>query len=332
MTDQPISRFRILSIDGGGYLGLATGAFLQACEHYFGTRTSNRFDLFCGTSTGAIFAMAFATGMSAEDAVKLYQDLGPRIFPPGNVITRNLRVARSIVQARHGNGALREALVEAFGTKTLHDVHASGKSALVTAFNLTSGRPRIFKTDHNDVLRTDSKRSLVDILLASTAAPTYLPPARLTDPVLNTVEQFADGGLVANSPALLGYAEAVFDLDRIPSTLDILSLSTPRIDHAERQSEGWHRLKDQVARGYLQWGFGPGILARVMDGGSMVSDSALQRIARSGGANYERVVLKQPAGLGLDVVTPAATQTLLQLGAECARQGEMLISMKPFFR
>lgn len=332
VTDQPTPRFRILSIDGGGYLGLATAAFLQTVEAQFDAKTAECFDLFCGTSTGAILALAFATGMSAADTVALYKKLGPRIFPHGNVVTRNARKLGSLVTSRHGNHGLRIALKDAFGERTLADVHARGKFALVTAFNVTSGTPRIFKTDHAPELRAHAGYRLADIILASTAAPVYLPLATLTDPLLQSVEQFGDGGLVANSPALLGYAEAVSYLRRPPHTLDILSLSTPRVDHAERMSDWRMRIKDVVARGYWQWGFGPGLIARVMDGGSMVSDSALRLIAQSASARYHRVVLRKPNGVDLDVTTSRATQALVQLGVERARDSSTVTALTPFFR
>lgn len=332
MTDQSNPRFRILSIDGGGYLGLATASFLHAIEARFSARTSDRFDLFCGTSTGAILALAFAIGMSAEEAVALYKEIGPRIFPHGNILTRSARKVRSLVTAQYSNSALREALADAFGERTLADVLASGKFALITAFNVTSGTPRIFKTDHAPQLRAHAGYRLADIILASSAAPVYLPMVTLTDPELHSVEQFGDGGLVSNSPALLGYAEAVSYLGQPPHLLDILSLSTPRTDHAERVSDWRMRIKNGAARGYWQWGFGASLIARVMDGGAMVSDSALGLIAGAAGARYHRIALRKPNGVELDVTTPHATQALVQLGVEQARDARTLAALTPFFQ
>ena len=37
---------RILSLDGGGYLGLATAAFLKEAEGHFRTSCHERFDFF----------------------------------------------------------------------------------------------------------------------------------------------------------------------------------------------------------------------------------------------------------------------------------------------
>jgi len=73
---------RVLSVDGGGYLGLATASFIGAVEDHFSTRFADRFDLFCGTSTGAIIALALASGKSGREVTMLYQALGPEVFPP----------------------------------------------------------------------------------------------------------------------------------------------------------------------------------------------------------------------------------------------------------
>jgi hypothetical protein len=322
---------RILSIDGGGYLGLATAAFLESAEHHFAARCADRFDLFCGTSTGAIIALALASGKSAADVSKLYQELGPKIFPPPGYFARKIPKLRGVLAARHDNTALKEALRGAFGDQTLGDLRTRGKFALVTAFALTSGRPKVFKTDHASDLTAHDRYLLRDVALASAAAPTYLPIVELNDPVTGTVERFCDGGLVANSPALLGYAEAVSHLMQQPSEVAVLSLATPRADLAERASSLVPSQRE-LGRGYRGWGMGERIITLSIDGASMITDSALSRIAKAAGARYVRVGFSQPPGLGLDVVTDVATETLRHLGADCARDGQTRADLAPFFR
>src|SRR5687767_12874187 len=112
---------RILSLDGGGYLGLASAAFLAEAENHFGTKCHDQFDLFCGTSTGAIIALAFANGMSARNVVDLYQRLGQDVFPSGKW-GRFGRLAKSFFTTRYGNAALKRQLNETFGDATLNDV------------------------------------------------------------------------------------------------------------------------------------------------------------------------------------------------------------------
>jgi patatin-like phospholipase/acyl hydrolase len=324
---------RILSVDGGGYLGLATASFLHAIEQRFGARVHGRFDLFCGTSTGAIIALALASGKTGEEVRSLYRRLGPMVFgrpPLPERLVPVLRKLRAIVTSLHGSRHLQTALADAFGELTLGDLHAREKKVLVTAFCLTSGRPFIFKTDHSPELKLHDQYLLRDVALASSAAPSFLPLVELCDPRTGARERFCDGGLVSNSPALLGFAEAVSHMHEDPAEISILSLGTPRTDLAERTS-ALPRSKRKLSRGLLGWDFGQRIISIALDGGVMISDTALERIATASGSNYVRVSLSQPKGLGLDIATPAATETLEQLGVDCARDREVVNKLGVFF-
>jgi hypothetical protein len=306
---------------------------LNAIEQRYDARAADRFDLFCGTSTGAIIALALAKGMSAAEVVSLYEELGPQVFRPRPLHERLipcLREFRAVAGALHDNAPLAAALTRTFGTMTLGDLRQRGKTVLVTAFNLTAGSPTIFKTDHAVELRLHDRYLVRDIALASSAAPMYLPLVELTDPITGAYERYCDGGVVANSPALLGYAEAVSHLGQSPSDLEILSLGTPRESLSEPHS-GLTWAQRKLARGLWGWGLGKRIINLTIDGGAMVSDGALMRIARASGARYERVALSQPAGVGLDVATTQATRTLRQLGAERARVAEVQRALAPFF-
>lgn len=321
---------RILSVDGGGYLGLATASFLADIERHFGARCSERFELFCGTSTGAIVALALAQGMSASDVTALYEKLGPEVFPPPNWLAQRFPRLRGVFAVRHDNAPLKRALADAFGDTTLTDLRDRGKHVLITAFCVTTGKPRIFKTDHAPELTAHGGYRLRDIALASSAAPTYLPMVPLSNPSNGVREVFCDGGVVANSPALLGFAEAMSHLGRPANTLAVLSLATPRADLAERPSALSRREADP-ARAYFGWGMGERLITLALDSGAMISDQALKRIATALGACYERVEFAQPSGVGLDVVTPEATATLRHLGVECASRADERRRLQCFF-
>jgi hypothetical protein len=329
-TRKPL---QVLSVDGGGYLGLATAAFLQSVEARLKVRSTDRFDLFCGTSTGAIIALALASGKSAMDIVQLYESMGPKVFtrPPFHErVWPALRTARSIMRSLHDNAALRNALSEVFGDLTLGELRENGKFVLITAFNLTSGTPTVFKTDHGIGLGLHDRYLVRDVALASSAAPMYLPLIELIHPSSQITERFCDGGVVSNSPALLGYAEAVSHLGQAPQNVRILSLGTPRTNLAERESMlRWGQRS--LRRGLWGWGLGEKIIGLTIDGGSMVSDTALRRIAAAAGTYYVRVSLVQPEGVGLDIATPEASRTLRQLGVERGRDATLMNQIAPFF-
>ena len=54
-TKNASSEFRILSLSGGGYLGLYTAVVLADLEARVGEPLGRRFDLIAGTSVGGIF-------------------------------------------------------------------------------------------------------------------------------------------------------------------------------------------------------------------------------------------------------------------------------------
>ena len=57
--------YRILSFDGGGIRGIVTLAILKRLETAFPNLIANT-DLFAGTSTGGIIALALAAGKSVD--------------------------------------------------------------------------------------------------------------------------------------------------------------------------------------------------------------------------------------------------------------------------
>lgn len=324
---------RIISLDGGGYLGLATAAFVAEMERHFGVKCHDCFDMFCGTSTGAIIALALASGMSGAEIVALYQSFGVEVFRNPFPGSRALRAVRSLFVSRYSNQPLKAALKDAFGDTTLGDLKSKGKLILVTAFSVTTGKPRVFKTDHSADLTRDDGYLVRDIALASAAAPIYLPVVRLRAPANGSEEWYCDGGVFANHPALLGYAEAVSHLAVSPEDVRVLSLSTPRADLAERSSARSLLQQYLLSRGVISWGTK---LAGVMiDSTSMIAHETLRRLVSwrpESQGHYVRITLDKPRGVDMDVATSKATDTLMQVGSEKAYSTEVRNLIAPFFR
>lgn len=322
--------FRILSLDGGGYLGLATAAYLAELERHFKFRFADKFDLFCGTSTGAIIALGLAKGLSAQGIVDLYKKLGPQVFWNPCPGFRQLRFLWGLAFSRYGNRELAKQLAAAYATTTLGDVYARGKHALVPAFCVTNGRPRVFKTDHHANLTRDNQHTLSDIALASAAAPTYLPLYPITSPA-GITDRYCDGGLFANHPALLGFTEAISVLTVKPNTIKLLSVSTPRSDISEGDGRLSWLERFRLRRGLFGWASS---LASIMiDATSEVAHQTVKRLAGTLGSQYERVELREPAkmGLAIDDASSRVTNQLLRIGTESAVQNDMRERVGPFF-
>jgi predicted acylesterase/phospholipase RssA len=313
---------RALCLDGGGYLGLATASFLAECERHFGRSCSDAFDLFSGTSTGGLIALALAAGKSAADVVQLYKTLGERVFWNPHFVVRWGRAARGIVFARYSNAPLAAVLDEIFGSATLADLSKRNKRVVVPAYCLTTGRPRVFKTDHSAELTAHGEYKLRDVALATSAAPTYLPIVTIRAPTTGVPERFVDGGVCANNPALLAYTEAVGYLGHDPANVRLLSVSTPRVDASEKFGATW------ASKGLLGWG--ARLPAMFIDPSMTLTDAALGRLLRRDGT-YRRVDLRNAASLKIDDASAAATQTLIQIGADAAASTAQRDAVACFF-
>lgn len=239
---------RILSIDGGGILGIFPAAFLAALERDVDQPIGEYFDLICGTSTGGIIAIALALGMPAASVVELYANRGPHIF--GDVGSRWRvaagRVWRSVKQtvvAKHDSNQLRKELHTFLGDKRIG--HAR-RRLVVPAWDPETRSVHIFKTAHHLRLSTDYKRSMLDAAMATAAAPTYFGLHRTADGV-----GLVDGGTWANNPVALGVVEAMTILNWPGDDLRVLSLGCGSEVYQIGRRPGRARLANNVVRLFL---------------------------------------------------------------------------------
>lgn len=223
MSDE--KTFKILAIDGGGIKGLYSAKIIEHLEKKFECHISNYFDLICGTSTGGLIALALSIKMPAEEIVKFYEEKGPIIFPSQGIIGPFKQV---LFRGKYGDKNLRKVLKEIFQDKKIGDVN---NLLCIPSYSLTDARPWVFKFDHPGKdfdykrLSRDNKAFLVDVALATSAAPTYFP---LTEISYYDHKQFIDGGVWANNPTMVGFIEALkffVGKDKEFQKLDILSIS-----------------------------------------------------------------------------------------------------------
>ncbi len=203
---EEISRakeFKILSIDGGGIKGLYSAVVLAEIEKKNGS-IAEHFDLICGTSTGGIIALALAAGKPAAEIVDFYKKFGPRIFCNPIFLVKWFRFAKQVIWGgKYSDTPLRKSLVSVLGNKKIKE---SNSYLCIPSYDLTTGRINVLKTDHGPKLTRDSELSMVDVALATAAAPTYFPIAKI-DGIPGG--QFVDGGVWANNPSLVGINEAL---------------------------------------------------------------------------------------------------------------------------
>ncbi len=205
--------YKALCLHGGGMRGYFGAVYLESiillASRKFNNNISDlgkQFDLIVGTSVGAILGSGLASGVAVGKISSLFQTNGRKIFKkqlPSNKFLVLLQ-RRSRIN-KYGNRQLKIALEEVFGDQSLGRLYEKRKIALVVpAVNMTTHRAWLFKTPHlSDSSGRDNDTKIVDVCLASSAAPIYRSLAAVDS------SHFADGGLWANNPLLITLIEAL---------------------------------------------------------------------------------------------------------------------------
>lgn len=317
--------YRVLSLDGGGMRGIYTAAFL---EHLLRQRSARAglgeldlgrgFDLIVGTSTGAIVGCAAATGVPMHRVVELYRRHGSAIFPH-RIKGRASALFRAFSGrgfVRQGDAALRSALEEVLGDATMLDVYRSRNISLsIPAVRMSTHKAWVFKKTPRSGARDDGYR-LVDVCLASSAAPIYRSLAAIDEPGGSGAKQvFADGGLWANNPIMVGLTDALA-IAEPDQPIEIFSLGTcPR-------PEGEHVSGDAVHRSMMGWRLGADVAPLAIAAQEFAYDNMARLLANAISACGRRVSRVRfpnrevPASmmpfLALDDSRPEAMERLVQ--------------------
>lgn len=255
-----VKPYRVLSLDGGGTRGIYTAAFL---DHLLGQYAARKrsgpldlglgFDLVVGTSTGAIVGCAAAVGVPMAHIVGLYREHGPAIFPHRikGLLSAIYRACAGGYYVRRGDKALKAALDAVLGDATMLDVFEQrGISMAIPSVYMSTHKAWVFKKTPKSGVRDDLYR-LAEVCLASSAAPIYRSLAAIDAPGGGDgpSQVFADGGLWANNPIMVGFTDALANASP-DQPIEIFSLGTcPR-------PEGEHVAGGKVHRSMLGWRLG----------------------------------------------------------------------------
>ena len=209
---------RILSIDGGGIRGIFAAAFLAEMENRYlgGASAASYFDLITGTSTGGIIALGLGAGIPSAKMLRLYVEDGRDIFPPRGRLGR-IWNARRFVTHIYDRRKLEDHLRRQLGSRTLGE---SSSRLCIPSCDGTHGDVWVFKTPHHPDYRMDASRQMVDVALATSAAPTYFQPME------SGGFRLLDGGLWANNPIMVGMVEAITALGASRRRIRVLSIGS----------------------------------------------------------------------------------------------------------
>jgi len=307
--DPPASReseFRVLSLSGGGYLGVYTATLLAELEDRVGEPLGRRFDLIAGTSVGGILAVGLGFELPMRHMLELFLERGSQVFSPRALprgpVSRLIDLTRSVMGPKYDGVALRAALTEYLGDacmeQSLHDL-------VIPSVNVTRSQTKVFKTPHGNASRGDEQIRAVDVAMATCAAPAYFPS------VLIDGQLFADGGLFSVAPDQVALHEAEHFMGIDVNTVRMLSLGTGTLGYQPQEGVS----DDAGAVGWLS--DGRLLLTLISVQQQHVQAMMEDRLAK----RYMRLDAPWPpdAGLGIDVATAASAKMLGDMARETIR-------------
>nr|WP_281270210.1 patatin-like phospholipase family protein [Roseimicrobium gellanilyticum] len=235
---------RILSIEGGGVRGVFSLRILLRMEELLRRKhgkdsmvLADHFHLISGTSVGAIIGTYLSYGWPVGEMLKLFKESLPIIF------------ARAQWWKLHGaayrRGPLREMLqkhfVEPNGGQALFGTRRLKTWLLVVLRNMSTGaawpllnHPEGKFAKLQEDGSSNLKIPLWQVVRASTAAPWFFPPERVTVAAGQTME-FVDGGITPhNNPSVISYLMATLPCFPLQwkkgvNNIQVVSVGTGRI-------------------------------------------------------------------------------------------------------
>jgi patatin-like phospholipase/acyl hydrolase len=282
-----MSKYHILSLDGGGIRGVITVILMQRLLVETGLETwLDEVDLLAGTSTGGLLSLGIAKGLDLKVIRNLYESKGKIIFDD-NWLDDLVDLA-TVVGAEYDNKNLKRELLKIFENDKLGDLE---RSVLITAFDLDNEHPDSNKRSWKPKLfhniptipgeSNDADDLVYKVALYTAAAPTYFP----------VVDGYIDGGVYANNPSMCALAQ----------TQDRRNQNTPPLSDVVLLSLGTGKSLNFIKRKQLDWGYAQWVkplITLVMDGVGGIADYQCRQMLRS---RYHRLAPVFPPGVSISM-------------------------------
>lgn len=218
------SAIKILSCDGGGVRGVSSLEILRQFEKDTRVSFHDDFDVFAGTSTGSIIAVALAIGVPIDEIMNDYVELSADVFSDKQ---------SSLFKPKYSPDELERALteiLEAYGYTSKSTLSEIPKKVVIPTVRLCHPETGRWSMEiHENFTRKGGKVKIIDAVLESTAAPTYFPSHK------NCV----DGGVAMNDPSLAAFACAFHPLSIREKGCILLGIGTGYVPKYIKRNESW---------------------------------------------------------------------------------------------
>ena len=206
-----MSKFKILSIDGGGIRGIIPATILAEIEKRAGKPISSLFNLLAGTSTGGILALGLVRpkpgqpdkpAYSASEGVSFYEENGSQVF--ARDVWHRLHAAGNLAEERYPSAGVESVLAKFFGETRLKEALTD---VLIPAYDIERRVAYFFKSRKARLDAADDF-TMRHAARATSAAPTFFEPVKIEQAGSSDYYAMVDGGIHSNNPAMCAYAEA----------------------------------------------------------------------------------------------------------------------------
>lgn len=231
---QGVQERFILSIDGGGIRGIVPAVVLARLSDHLKSLGDDKplyshFDLVAGTSTGALLSLGLTLcdiGLANEEgpAIPVTEDFKSGFFKHGTrtigyikraadpqlfaklyldnaagIFSPKMRLLGPVFGSRYDSASLEDVLDKTYKDAKLSDCLVP---TMLVSYDSREGQGVMLSSYNQwkDMAASQAAR-------ASAAAPLYFQPLHTVSPEGREVS-LLDGGMIANDPALLAYAEA----------------------------------------------------------------------------------------------------------------------------
>ncbi len=207
---------KILTLDGGGTRGFITIEILERIEAMLRRELnkddsfvlSDYFDFIAGTSIGAIIASLLSWGLPVKEIRTQFEDMGPLMFRKNSLWLR--------WRAKFDSANFTQSLQDFFGPdRTLGTEKLNTLLMLImrnsstdSHWPITNNPFAIFNNPDNDDCNLEIP--LWQLIRASTAAPTFFPPEKIT---LGKRDYYFEDGAISsyNNPSFLAFLQATVE-------------------------------------------------------------------------------------------------------------------------
>jgi hypothetical protein len=209
----PNSKFRGLSVEGGGIRGIIPCRLLGELEKQTGKLVRDCFDYFAGTSTGSDLCALIQAGVPMSTALEFYTgEDAKQVFCPQSPIEQWPK--RAVDGYMFDARVLAKCLTAALGPNAFWRINDCPKGILIVACD-SAGHTWFFTKDNRDCNScTTGKCPLVDAVVASSAAPTYFDWWDVFVPALTRTLKMADGGTTGFANPVHRMAIEMFEFDQ----------------------------------------------------------------------------------------------------------------------